>query len=1155
MSRDVALDDKYTLQSGRAYLTGTQALTRLPMMQRQRDLAAGLNTAGFISGYRGSPLGGFDKALWRASSQLAAHKIYFQPGVNEDLGATAVWGSQQVNLFRGAQYDGVFGLWYGKGPGVDRSGDVFKHANCAGVSRYGGVLAVAGDDHTCKSSTLPHQSEYAFMDAQIPVLNPAGVQDILDLGLLGWALSRFSGCWVGFKTIAETVDSSISACIDPDRVSIVTPDDFQFPQDGLHSGPHIRWPDPPLEQEQRLHTVKLRAALAFVRANKVNYTAMSCQRPRIGIVTTGKAYLDVLQALSDLHIDTRVAADIGLTVYKVGLSWPLEPHGIRAFAEGLEELMVVEEKRGLLEAQLKQQLYHWPEAVRPRVIGKCDERGSPVLPTAGELSSTQVAVFIASRVQRIYHSEALQARVDFLHDKHAALTRPSAPIARVPHFCPGCPHNTSTRVPENSRALAGIGCHYMAIWMDRKTETFTQMGGEGASWIGQAAFTETDHVFVNIGDGTYFHSGFLAIRAAVASNVNITYKLLYNDAVAMTGGQPVDGQLTVGQITHQLYGEGVHRICVVSDEPEKYRRAAAFAQGVSIHHRDEMDHLQSVLRQHKGTSVLIYDQTCAMEKRRRRKRGLMVDPPKRLFINQAVCEGCGDCGEQSNCLSIIPVATEFGRKRAIDQSACNKDYTCVKGFCPSFVSVHGGALKKPDQREQTGPFPELPDPQLPSLDAPYSIVVAGVGGTGVVTVGALIGMAAHIEEKGCSVLDMTGLAQKYGAVVSHLRIASDQKAIYAARIAVGEANLLLGCDLVVAVSTDTLASVDRATTHAVVNTHPSMPAAFTQTPDLAFPQDTLEKIIVDATRTDSKGFIDATGLATRLLGDAVFANLLIVGYAYQSGLLPVTATAIRKAIELNGIAVEKNHQAFQWGRLAAHDQVAFDKCSAVSKPRKTPVTFDQVEDLIAHRARHLQDYQNIAYANAYRQVIANIQQLDRQYGAGNDQALTRAVADCYAKVLAYKDEYEVARLYADPAFWAELSEQFEGDYQVHFHLAPPWLSRRDKHTGLALKREIGPWVRPLFSLLHKMRFLRGTRFDIFGHTQDRKIERAAIDNYQALLETLLTHTNQDNYATAVALARTPEQLRGYGHVKKRAYDKVKQQQAQLMLQLKKKPSL
>ncbi|MGE5615709.1 MAG: indolepyruvate ferredoxin oxidoreductase family protein, partial [Bacillota bacterium] len=766
----VSLEDKYTLASGRVYLNGTQALVRLAMAQRERDLAAGLNTAGFISGYRGSPLGGFDQALWKARKHLADHHIQFTPGVNEELAATAVWGSQQVGLFPGAKYDGVYAMWYGKGPGVDRSGDVFKHANAAGTAKNGGVLLLAGDDHACKSSTLPHQSEHAFDAAMIPVLYPTGVQEIIELGLHGFAMSRYSGCYVAFKTVSETVDSSASITIDLERPRIVIPDDYSIPVGGLN----IRWPDSPLEQELRLQHDKIYAALAYARANKLNRIAVDSPHARLGIIASGKSYLDVLQALQDLGIDQQQAAEIGIRLFKVGMPWPLEPNGIREFAQGLDEILVVEEKRQLIEYQMKEQLYNWRDDVRPRVIGKYDEHGEWevsraewLLPAAGELTPAMIGRVIAARIAKFHTSKLIEARLKFLEAKEAALAQPRQKVARIPYFCSGCPHNTSTRVPEGSKALAGIGCHYMAIWIrPEETMTFTQMGGEGAPWIGIQPFTDMKHVFANLGDGTYFHSGVLAIRAAVAANVNMTYKILFNDAVAMTGGQPVDGQLTVPMVTRQVLAEGAKRVVVVTDEPQKYATVTDLAPGTTVHHRDDLDTVQKELREEKGVTVLVYDQTCAAEKRRRRKRGKFPDPAKRVVINELVCEGCGDCSVKSNCLSVVPVETEFGRKRAIDQSSCNKDYSCLKGFCPSFVTVEGGKLKRvtPDAATRQWSGAQLTSPTLPPLEKPYGILVTGVGGTGVVTIGAILGMAAHLEGKGAAVLDMAGLAQKGGSV-------------------------------------------------------------------------------------------------------------------------------------------------------------------------------------------------------------------------------------------------------------------------------------------------------------------------------------------------------------------------------------------------------
>jgi len=1135
----VTLDDKYALESGRVYLNGTQALVRLPMLQRQRDAEAGLETAGFISGYRGSPLGGLDQALWQAKPFLDRSRIHFQAGVNEELAATAVWGSQQVNLFEGARYDGVFGLWYGKGPGVDRSGDAFKHANAGGTSPHGGVLAVAGDDHACKSSTLPHQSEYAFIDAMMPVLSPAGVQEILDFGLYGWALSRYSGCWVGFKTLAETIDSSGAVDIDPHRVRIVLPEDFEAPPGGLAA----RWPDPPLEQERRLHGHKIYAALAFARANRLNRVVVDSPRPRLGIVATGKAYLDVCQALEDLGIDDALAADIGLRIYKVGMSWPLEREGVRAFARGLEEVLVVEEKRAVVENQLKEQLYNWREDVRPRVVGKFDETGAWILPSTGELTPAQVARAIAARIARFHASPRIERRLEFLRRKEEALARRAPPLERRPHFCSGCPHNTSTRVPEGSRALAGIGCHYMAIWMDRRTETFTQMGGEGVPWIGQAPFTDTPHVFANLGDGTYFHSGILAIRAAVAAGVNITYKLLYNDAVAMTGGQPMDGPLTVPQVTHQLYGEGVRRIEVVTDEPEKYADRTAFAAGTGVHHRDELDRLQRELRAHPGVSVIVYDQTCAAEKRRRRKRGRLPDPPRRVVINEQVCEGCGDCSRASNCLSVVPVETELGRKRAIDQSSCNKDYSCLDGFCPSFVTVRGGRLRNPRPDAGDAPAPDPPAPVLPDTATPYGILVTGVGGTGVVTIGALLGMAAHLEGKGCSVLDMTGLSQKYGAVTSHVRIAEQPEDIHAVRIAAGGARLLLGCDLVVSAGFEALSKVDAESSHAVVNSHESVTSDFVSNPDMAFPADAMRAAIAEAAGEPRTHFVDATRIATALTGDAIATNLFMLGFAYQKGLIPVSEEAIERAVELNGVAVELNKAAFAWGRRTAHDPKAVEARLAPAVPGPAPPR--SLDERVAHRVDFLTAYQDAAYGARYRRLVERAQSAEAARTPGR-RGLAEAVAGGYFKLLAYKDEYEVARLHAHSGFRERLAEEFEGDYRVELHLAPPLLARRDPDTGRPRKRTFGPWLLPVLGLLARLRRLRGTPLDPFGYMRERRLERRLIREYEAVVAELLAGLDHDNHALAVEIAGLPEEMRGFGHVKEANVTRAKAREAALL---------
>ena len=1137
----VSLDDKYALESGRVFLTGIQALVRLPIMQRQRDVAAGLNTGGYISGYRGSPLGALDQQLWQARPFIEKNHIRFEPGVNEDLAATAIWGSQQLNLFPGANYDGVFSMWYAKGPGVDRSGDALRHGNLAGSAKHGGVLLLAGDDHTCKSSTTAHQTEYGFMDLMIPVLNPSGVQEFLDMGVHGWALSRYSGCYTALKVIAEAADSSASVYVDPSRVEIKLPTDFDMPAEGLN----IRWPDAPLEQEERLHRYKLYAALAYARANNLNRAVIDGPKRRFGIVTAGKSYLDVLQALEDIGIDEAYAKEIGLSVYKVGMTWPLEREGIRRFAEGLEEVLVVEEKRALIENQLKEQLYNWRADVRPRVIGKFDENATWMLPSQGELTPGPIARVIAARIERFHTSPRIAERLRFLDIKDQALAGLVPPISRTPYFCSGCPHNTSTKVPEGSRALSGIGCHYMAQWMDRETDTFTQMGGEGASWNGQAPFTDTKHVFANIGDGTYHHSGLLAIRAAVASGNNITYKILFNDAVAMTGGQPLAGDMSVPRISHQLYGEGVGRIVVVSDEPEKYGNHAGFAAGVTVEHRDDLDRVQREIRELPGVTAIIYDQTCAAEKRRRRKRGTFPDPARRVVINELVCEGCGDCSVASNCLSVVPLETEFGRKRAIDQSNCNKDFSCLNGFCPSFVTVEGGQLRRPEPAAaQSGVFEVPPDPVLPSVDTPYGILITGVGGTGVVTIGALLGMAAHIEGKGCSILDMTGLAQKGGAVLSHVRIANAPEDIHAVRLASGGARLLLGCDIVVAAAPDALAKVAPGETTVVVNTHETIVADFPRNPDLEFPESELERCIIDRAGAEHTSFIEATRLATALLGNSIATNMFMLGYAWQKGAVPIGKAAIEQAIELNGIAVDSNKSAFLWGRRAAHDLAAVEKAAGPAAA-PAPEFATALDDIVALRGEFLTAYQNRDYAERYKELVARVQAAEAGSAPGGD-ALARAVARYYFKLLAYKDEYEVARLYTDTRFLESVRERFEGDYRLNFHLAPPLLAKRDLQTGHLRKRAFGPWMQRGFAVLAKLKFLRGTAFDPFGRSEERRRERGLIGEYETLVAELLAGLKADNCGLAVELASIPEHIRGFGHVKQRHIDDAKAKEAKLL---------
>jgi indolepyruvate ferredoxin oxidoreductase len=1140
----VSLDDKYALETGRVYLTGTQALVRLPMMQRQRDKAAGIGTGGFISGYRGSPLGLYDNALWQARRFLEINRIHFQPGVNEDLAATAVWGSQQVGMFPGAEVQGVFGIWYGKGPGVDRSVDVLKHGNSAGSSKHGGVLVLMGDDHGCQSSTLAHQSEQVLQAAMIPVLNPASVQDYLEFGLTGFALSRFSGCWIGFKAISEAVESSASISVDPHLLDFRVPTDFDMPPGGLN----IRWPDPPLDQERRLHGPKMQAVLAFARLNRLDRVVIDGKPARLGIAATGKAYLDVRQALDDLGLDEAGAAALGIRLYKIGLSWPLEPEGARDFARGLEEVLVVEEKRAFVEDQLAKLLYHLPADERPRLVGKTDEQGRVLLPSEGELAPSRVAHAIAERLIRL-HGELPELRRRLMRlDALARREADAQPLAtRTPFFCSGCPHNTSTRVPDGSRAIAGIGCHSMAIFQPaRRTETWTHMGGEGATWIGQAPFTSERHVFQNLGDGTYFHSGLLAIRAAAAAGVNITYKILFNDAVAMTGGQKVDGQLTVPEITYQVWSEGAKRVVVVADDPDKYPTGARFAPGTEIRHRDELDAVQRELRETPGLTILVYDQTCAAEKRRRRKRGTFADPPERVFINDLVCEGCGDCSAKSNCVSVKPLETELGRKRTIDQSNCNKDYSCLKGFCPSFVTVSGATVRKaaPTPALQLAdPFADLPLPAPAALDKPYGILVTGIGGTGVITVGALLGMAAHLEGKGVSVLDFTGLSQKNGAVMSHVRIAPRPADLHAVRIGPGGTALLLGCDMVVSASPAALGTIEGGATRAVVNAALTPTAEFVMNGDMDLKDAAMQRALREATAGAAE-FVDASGLATALMGDAIATNLFMLGYAFQKGLVPLSLAAIEQAIELNGVGVAASKRTFAWGRLAAHDLARVEAAARPARraPEKRAGTLPEI---VERRAAFLAEYQDEAYAERYRGFVAEIEAAEKGRARGR-AGLAEAVAKNLFKLMAYKDEYEVARLYADPAFEQKLRAQFDGEFKLQFHLAPPLFAERDPATGELKKRAYGAWMLTAFRLLARMKRLRGTAFDIFGRTEERRTERRLIGEYEATVRGLLATLAPANHASAVAIASIPEQIRGFGHVKDRNLEAAKAREAELL---------
>ncbi|MDR6869053.1 indolepyruvate ferredoxin oxidoreductase [Bosea sp. BE125] len=1151
--REVALDDKYDLSKQKIFLTGTQAIARMLMVQRERDRLAGLDTAGFVSGYRGSPLGGLDQQLSRAGKQLKAANIVFQPGLNEDLAATAVWGTQQAELQGEGRYDGVFALWYGKGPGVDRTGDVFRHGNMAGTSPHGGVICLMGDDHTAESSTNAHQTEFVLVDRMMPILNPAGVQEIMDYSLHGLALSRFASVWVGIKCVKDNIESTASVDGAIDRVTITLPDDFVMPPGGLSIRRELDF----LDQEKRLHIHKRAAILAYLRANKLNQTITSGGKaPRIGIITVGKSYLDVRQAFEDLGIDEVRANDLGIRLFKVACPWPLDPSELKAFAAGLDLVMVVEEKRSLIEVQLREELYG--SRAQPMVIGKKDEAGEWLFPVHGALDPNDVAIALGARLLQYRDDPALRARLEEIAKAQGRLAEAQEVAKRTPYYCSGCPHNSSTVVPEGSRAYAGIGCHYMVQWMDRSTTGFTQMGGEGANWIGEAPFSTRNHVFQNLGDGTYTHSGSLAIRWAVAAGVNITYKLLYNDAVAMTGGQQAEGHLSPDQMARQIAGEGVQRIAIVSDDPDKYPTGTVWPPGTTFHHRDDLDAVQRELRQVPGVSLLLYDQTCATEKRRRRKRGTYPDPDKRVIVNELVCEGCGDCGVQSNCVSVQPLETEFGRKRQIDQSNCNKDFSCVKGFCPSFVTVHGARPKKTEPRQiDAGALGagDIPEPQVPVLDKSFAVIVTGVGGTGVVTIGAILGMAAHLEGKGCGMIDMAGLAQKGGAVFSHVKLAPTPDDIHAIRVSAGQADLVLGCDLTVTGSKKVLGAIKPTAATVVVNTAESLPGDFTRNADFSLPIERIKRSILSASGRDQTHFVDATAAAVAFLGNAIAANMFMLGYAWQFGSVPLSRAALLRAIELNGEAVPMNKQAFELGRRAAHDPAALvASLSEAKAPTQARHISASLDEIIARRVSLLTAYQNAAYAARYRELVNRVQAKEADVLPGQ-HALTETVARYLFKLMAYKDEYEVARLYADGSFQRQVEATFEPTsasgqkLRYEFNLAPPLLARRDPITGIPRKISFGPWMMSAFGLLAKLKGLRGTAFDIFGYSEERRTERALIGAYETLIGEILAKLSPPNHALCIALAAIPEKIRGFGHVKERHLKAAKAEEVELLAKL------
>lgn len=1137
---DYALNDRYLRPTGRVFLTGTQALVRLPMMQRQLDRKNNLKTAGFISGYRGSPLGGYDQALWQAGDLLKSHDIDFIPAINEDLAATMVLGTQQVETDADKNVDGVFSIWYGKGPGVDRAGDALKHGNTYGSSPNGGVLVVAGDDHGCVSSSMPHQSDVAFMSWFMPTINPASISEYFEFGLWGIAMSRFSGMWCGFKAIAEAVESAASVEI-AELPEFKIPTDFVSPEGGLH----YRWPDLPGPQLETRIEYKLAAVAAFARANPIDKRIYDLPDARFGIVTTGKAYLDLLAALELLGLDEEQARDIGLDIYKVGLVWPLERSGALDFVHGKQEVLVVEEKRGIIESQIKEYMSEPDHLGEVLITGKQDENGEPLIPYVGELGPNMLAGYIAQRLQRLFGLD-FSAQLDVIGERGSDAADPGG-VRRLPYFCSGCPHNSSTKVPEGSKAQAGIGCHFMASWMGRKTESLIQMGGEGVNWISKSRYLNNTHVFQNLGEGTYFHSGSMAIRQSLAAGANITYKILFNDAVAMTGGQPVDGVITVPAIANQVYAEGVQRIAILSDEPEKYTDKSIFPKQATFHHRDELEQVQLELRGIQGVTVLIYDQTCAAEKRRRRKRGQFPDPAKRAFINHHVCEGCGDCSEQSNCLSVIPRETELGRKRRIDQSSCNKDFSCVKGFCPSFVTIEGGELKRGAGVSTGDQFDNkvaaLPQPEIKALEKTYNLLVGGVGGTGVVTVGALMTMAAHLEAKGSSVLDFMGFAQKGGTVLSYVRLAPTPHDIHQVRIDVGQADAMVACDMVVGTSDKALSVLRRGHSRAVMNLAQMPTADNVLYRDADMQATRRNRILLDAVGDENLATLDANRLAESLLGDTVFSNVMMLGFAWQNGLIPLSMASLSRAIELNAVAVDKNRTAFNWGRLAAVDMAFVEQAAGGVVEIAEP----DLASRIKRNINFLSQYQNAAYAEKYKALVDSVAQAEQQVSA--DNTLTDAVATQLFRLMSYKDEYEVARLYTETSFLSEVADTFTGDYRIKFHVAPPLLARKQAN-GRPRKIEVGGWALKAFKLLAKMRGLRGTPLDLFAYSADRKLERQLLTGYQAQITTLTSGLRSDNYTTAVELAQLPAEIRGFGLVKEQAAENAQQQAEQLLAQFK-----
>jgi len=1129
-------DHKYTRQDGPVFLSGNQAYLRLAFEQQRRDREAGLNTGGFISGYRGSPFGTFDMDARGVEGALNERDIHFNPGVNEAMAATSIWGSQQIDFFGGSEFEGAFGLWYGKGPGVDQAADALHHANLWGTSKHGGVVMAVGDDPMSRSSSIQQQSEYVLSGLCIPVMHCSSVQDIYDFGLIAYQLSRYAGVWVAVKSVSDIAESWYMVDIDPKRTETVLPDssEFEIPESGVHT----RWPDRSVDQDERMVNARLPAVKAFTKANKLNKVTLDAQKRRVGIITAGKSYLDTIEALDDLGIDDAMRDELGLAIFKIAVIWPLEETLIREFAESVDEVLVIEESRPFLEMQVKDILFDMPMDIRPLVMGKKGRDEQVQFPSNGELTPALISKVLADWLKPYKTTDSMKSWLEVIDNTEKQLSVPRNTVERTPYFCSGCPHSTSTKVPEGSQQLIGIGCHFLVGLMDRGGVTYTQMGGEGATWAGASPFLKERHNFINLGDGTYYHSGSNAIRQAVASNINITYKILFNDAVAMTGGQPFDGPLSVEAITHQMRSEGVARVVVVSSQPSELSQHL-FAEGTDVFERSELDRVMRELSETKGVTVLIYEQTCATELRRRRKRKIVIAPKKRTFINSRVCEGCGDCGTQSNCLSVQPLETELGRKRVIDQSGCNLDFSCVKGFCPSFVTIEGGELAKNSATALSDDlFANLPVPTPKPLDGVFGSLVCGIGGTGVVTISSLIGEAAKAEGFASQVLDLTGMAQKFGAVYCHLKVANTVEDLNSTRLSIGKADLLIGADIVTSASDEGMSRLREGHTKGVVNSHAIVTGAFTRDGDFTIPVDDMKQALERFTGSGNCDFLDSTAIAETLTGNTIGANMMLLGYACQQGWLPVKVTSLEEAISDNGVAVAYNQTVFKLGRLMAHTpEVVKELLDSASSIPEWQVPSASVAEMIERRQKDLIDYQNNGYAKQYRKLVDTITDAESKLANSTDE-LSEAAGRYLYKLMAYKDELEVARLYTDGTWKKQIDENFSGDFKIKFHMAPPLISKRDPATGHLIKKEFGGWMLGALSFAAKFRGFRNTPLNIFGYSEERKEDKAMIAKYKDIINLVATGLTEENKEVALEMLRVPEFIRGYGYVRTESIEEV-----------------